>query len=478
VRGAITLLIVGSVIATLGTAALTLYAFRRRVRERYLLWFGLFSILYGIVLVIRNSAFRLGFGQPQTIGFSVERILTLSTILPGLLLFQEFYGRGWRSSLRWVSGLYCAVAAVAMSGVVRQSPFELIKSPGSTLVILVPVVLAVGAFAGYRPPPLANSRVLFAGLLAFFYAYSVDRLLHAKVDNWHSGFEPYGFLALVICLWYVTAQRVIADERRLVSLNDEMRAATRIQEAILPSRPPSRKNVQIAVRYAPMSAVAGDLYDFPASQPNCITVLLADVTGHGVPAAIVASMIKAAVSTQCGNNDEPASIIAGLNAVLCNETREQYATAVYLCLDAVNNTGRYSTAAHPPPLLWRRGKQVLEVLGTTGLLLGVRPSETYTESTFSFERGDRLVLYTDGLQEAENAKGESFGDVALPALIREKQHLGAEQFVDLLLKEAIGWSCAGTPARQKDDITILIIDILHEPRFQGTTHHLTENHHV
>jgi phosphoserine phosphatase RsbU/P len=275
VRGAITLLIVGSVIATLGTAALTLYAFRRRVRERYLLWFGLFSILYGIVLVIRNSAFRLGFGQPQTVGLSVERLLTLSTILPGLLLFQEFYGRGWRSSLRWVSGIYCAVAAVAMSGVVHQSPIELIQSPGSTLVIMVPFVLAVGAFAGYRPPPLANSRVLFAGLLAFFCAFSVDRLLHTKVGNWHSGFEPYGFLALVICLWYVTAQRVIADERRLVSLSDEMRAATRIQEAILPSGPQSRKDVQIAVRYAPMSAVAGDLYEFPASQPNCIAVLLA-----------------------------------------------------------------------------------------------------------------------------------------------------------------------------------------------------------
>jgi sigma-B regulation protein RsbU (phosphoserine phosphatase) len=109
VRGAVTLLIVGAVIATFGSAAVVLYAFRRRVRERFLLWFGLFSILYGIALVVRNSAFRLGLGQPRNVGLSVERFLTLSRIVPGLLFFEEFYDRGWRSSIRWVSGIYCAL---------------------------------------------------------------------------------------------------------------------------------------------------------------------------------------------------------------------------------------------------------------------------------------------------------------------------------------------------------------------------------
>jgi sigma-B regulation protein RsbU (phosphoserine phosphatase) len=458
VRGAITLLIVGIVIATLGSAAVVVYAFRRRVRERFLLWFGLFSILYGIALVVRNSAFRSGFGQPQSVGLSVERLLTLSIIVPGLLLFEELYGRGWRSSIRWVSGIYCAVVVVAMRGVVHQSPLELIRSPGTTLVIMVPLVLTLGRIAGYRPPPLANSRVLFAGLFAFFCAFSVDRVLHTKFGNWHSGVEPYGFLALVICIWYVTAQRVIADERRLISLNDEMRAATKIQQAILPSTPPSLENVQIAVRYAPMTAVAGDLYDFPAARPNCIAVFVADVMGHGVPAALVASMVKVAVSTQRGNEGEPASIITGLNDVLCNEASKQYATAVYLCLDVVNRVGRYSIAAHPPPLLWRRGKQALEVLGETGLLLGVRLFEAYADSKFSFDVGDRFLLYTDGLLEAENAAGESFGDAALPTFIKEKQDIGAEQFVDLLLKEVLAWSCDGTQVRQEDDITIVVID--------------------
>jgi phosphoserine phosphatase RsbU/P len=459
VRSAITLLIVGAVIATLGAAAVTVYVFRRRAHERFLLWFGLFSILYGIVLVVRNSAFRLGFGQPEGIELSVERLISLSTSVPGLLLFEEFYGRGWRSSIRWLIGSYCVLAAVAMTGVLYQSPFELIPSPGTVLAIMVPLVLALGRLAGYKPPLLPNSRVLFAGLLAFFCAFSFDRLLHPGVGNWHPGVEPYGFLALVICLGYVTSQRVIADERRLLSLTDEMRAATKIQEAILPRTVPSLKNVQVAVRYAPMTAVAGDLYDFPTVRPNCMGVLVADVMGHGVPAALVASMVKVAVSSQHEHSGEPASVIAELNTILCREVREQYVTAVYLCLDAFNGTGRYSAAAHPPPLLWRRGRQALEKLEETGLLLGVRPNEPYAENEFSFEIGDRLLLYTDGLLEAENARGQSFGDAVLPTFIQEKQDLGTEQFADLLLNEVLAWSRDGTEPRQKDDITMLVIDI-------------------
>ncbi len=338
---------------------------------------------------------------------------------------------------------------------------------------MVPVVLAVGRLAGYRPPLLPNSRVLFAGLLAFFCAFSFDRLLHTRLSNWHSGVEPYGFLALVICLWYVTSRRVIADERRLVSLTDEIRAATRIQEAILPRTVPSLKNVRIAVRYAPLTAVAGDLYDFPTVRPNCLSVLVADVMGHGVPAALVASMVKVAVSSQRGHSGEPASVIAELNTILCHEVREQYVTAVYLYLDAVNGIGRYSAAAHPPPLLWRRGRQALEKLGETGLLLGVRPNEPYAENEFSFEIGDRLLLYTDGLLEAENPAGQSFGEAALPTFIQEKQSLGTEQFADLLLKEVLAWSHDGTQPRQEDDITMLVIDFMGcdlEPKGSSSFH--------
>jgi sigma-B regulation protein RsbU (phosphoserine phosphatase) len=152
-------------------------------------------------------------------------------------------------------------------------------------------------------------------------------------------------------------------------------------------------------------------------------------------------------------------VIAGLNSILSAEAREQYVTAVYLCIDVVNRVGRYSAAGHPPPLLWRRRKRELEVLGETGLLLGVRPNEAYADSEFCFEIGDRLLLYTDGLTDPEDAAGGSFGDAALPAFFLEKQDLEAEEFVDVLLKAALDWPGNGTGSQQKDDITILVIDL-------------------
>jgi len=455
VRNTVALLLISNVIATLGVAAVTLYVFRRRDRERFLLWFGLFSILYATVLIVRNSAFRLGFGQPHAIGLAVEHFISLATVVPGLLLFEDFYGRGWRASVRWLIAIYCGVAAIAATGIAHRYSMRAMLPPGTVLVILVPVVLAVGYLTGYKPPPLPHRRILSAGMIAFFCAFSTDRLLHRQVGNWHTGVEPYGFLVLIICLWYVTAQRIVADDRRLVSLTDEMRLATRIQRAILPAEIPHLHNADIAVRYAPMADVAGDLYNFVTLQPSCMGVLVADVTGHGVPAALVASMVKVAVSTQCGKDRGPADVIAGLNTVLCREARQQYVTAEYLVLDTANGVGRHAAGAHPLPLLLRRSTQSLEKVGESGLLLGVRPDEPYGESEFHFEDGDRLLLYTDGLVEAENASGESFGDTALRAFIHKKQDCGAEQFVKLLLEEVLAWSHNG----QEDDITIVAIDL-------------------
>lgn len=458
-RSAIFLLLVSEMIATLGVAAVILYVLRRRDSEKFLLSFGLFSILYAVALISRNSVFQLGFGQPQNIGLAVDHLISLSTVVPGLLLFEDFYGQGWRGALRWLIGIYCVAAVVVVVSITHHHYSRFILPPGTVLIIMVPVVLGLGYVTGYKPPYLAHRRILFTGMTVFFGAFSTDRLLRRQVGDWHAGVEPYGFLALVICLSYATIQRIVADDRRLLSLTDEMRAATRIQKAILPREIPILENANIAVRYAPMADVAGDLYDFLASRPCCMGILVADVIGHGVPAALVASMVKVAVSTSCRNDGGPAGIIGGLNTVLCKEAREQYVTASYLYLDTASGIGRHAAGAHPSPLLWRRRAQTLEKIGESGLLLGVRANETYDESEFHFERGDRLLVYTDGLTEAENAAEESFGETALPAFIHNMRDCGTEEFADDLLREALAWSRDGRGKGQTDDITIVVIDL-------------------
>lgn len=146
-----------------------------------------------------------------------------------------------------------------------------------------------------------------------------------------------------------------------------------------------------------------------------------------------------------------------LNKTLCQEVAGQYATAVYVSLDREQGLGRYSAAGHPPPLLWRRSSQTLQTLDTAGSLLGVRDEETYTTTDFAFDKGDRLLLYSDGLTEAESGAGLSFGDIRLPMLFASRQSYSSEEFAEALLRDVLAWSTEGSG--QADDITFVVIDV-------------------
>jgi phosphoserine phosphatase RsbU/P len=213
-----------------------------------------------------------------------------------------------------------------------------------------------------------------------------------------------------------------------------------------------------------MTAVAGDFYDFQLIRLGCLGVVVADVAGHGVPAALVASMVKVAVSAQTAIAAEPGKVIAGLNSTLCSQAHGQYATAVYVVLDQAKQMGCCSAAGHPAMLLWRRADRTLLKLNEGALLLGVRPSEEYAQTEFSLETGDRLLVYTDGVMEAENARGEAFGQARLDEFMTTHQDLPAEQFVDRLLDEVLGWPQNPSTGEQADDITVVVIDIGTTPR--------------
>ena len=125
--------------------------------------------------------------------------------------------------------------------------------------------------------------------------------------------------------------------------------------------------------------------------------------------------------------------------------------------------GCYSAAGHPPLLLWHRATRTLLELNESGLLLGVRPGEEYAQTEFTLEAGDRLLVYTDGLVEAVNVRGEAFGEARLGEFIRTYQDLPAEQFADRLLDEVLRWPENGSIRTQADDITVVVIDIGNMP---------------
>jgi sigma-B regulation protein RsbU (phosphoserine phosphatase) len=442
-----------------GLVALAVYVLRFRSKERDLLWIGLFAALYGADLALRNPIFQLSFGISHEIFLFAPRILNACSIVPALLLFEEFYGRGWHSLLHWVIVGYAVVATGVYGFMFVHSRPELIPSAATTLVVCVPLVLVIGRVFRYQPPRLEHAKVLFAGLLCFFLAFSIDRLRSLHAGQWKPGLEPYGFIVLLGCLSVVATQRILADDRRLMTLTDEMHAAAAIQASILPQSVPTLDRARIAVRYIPMSVVAGDFYDFPMASPDSVDILIADVMGHGVPAALVASMVKVAVHARAGEPGHPGRVIESLNSILCDEAPGQFVTAAYFHLDLSIRSGSYSAAAHPPPLLWSRARQQLVTLQGGGLLLGVRKHERYRSFQFPLESGDRILLYTDGLTEAENANEEPFGDRALPAFFARQQDLNADEFAQSLQEKVLNWS-RQTRRGPADDITFVVIDIL------------------
>src|SRR4051812_18317491 len=118
-------------IATLGSCAIVAYAFRRKAGERGFLWFCLFSAPYGVILMLRSPIFQLGFGQPETFARFAERLVAFWTIIPALLLFKDFYGDGWRSSVQWLIGSYGALAGIAFALMLLQNRPEAVPSPAT-----------------------------------------------------------------------------------------------------------------------------------------------------------------------------------------------------------------------------------------------------------------------------------------------------------------------------------------------------------
>lgn len=453
------LLILGSIIAAIGVGAVVVHLFRRRSGERVLLWFGLFAGPYGLRLLTSTTPFQMALGQSLGFWPYVSKLIEFAIMVPALLLFEDFYGKGWRSSVRWLMWCYGVFATIAFADIVIHRRPDLLPAAGIGTVFLLPVVLLLGRLNGYKPPRVPDQGVLSFGMLVLFLTFAQNRFASTGLFVWHTDTEPYGLFVLICCLGYAAARRVIANEKQLVSLDEEMRAASQIQSSILPRKNPQVGNFRLAVRYAPMRAVAGDFYDFLPIRPDCLGIVVADVAGHGVPAALVASMVKVAVSGQTAIGTEPGKVITGLNSTLCSHAEGQYATAVYLVLDQTRRTGCYAAAGHPPSLLWRRATRKLVELNESGLLLGVRPREQYAQTEFRLEAGDRLLLYTDGLVEAENARGEVFGDSSLEEFIAAHQNLSPEQFAEHLLNEVIGWSENGSTRGQADDITLVVIDI-------------------
>ena len=282
------------------------------------------------------------------------------------------------------------------------------------------------------------------------------------VDYIHKPFSPAVVQARVhthLVLRGIRAQ--LASQ--LQTIQSEMNTARQIQLSILPREIPAIKGLDISARYLPMTSVAGDFYDFIAIDEKRIGILVADVSGHGMPAALISSMLKIALDGQTKHATDPARVLDGLNRALCGKFQGHFVTAVYVVVDTERECILYAGAGHPPLILMDHSTGEAHDFLENGLFLGYFPDASYTAMEIPFKAGDWGVLYTDGIPEMTDPSDEQFGLERLKQFLQDNHDLSAGQFVDALLDELSRWSDLASGREAEDDITLLAFHFERQP---------------
>jgi len=445
---------VGLLATVAGLMACALYFLRRRDRVVTLFYFGMMAAMYGMRLLVGTST--AAYFIPGAVQRWVIFFVTGFILIPFVLFFGEMLAPELRRKRRWGIA-YLLVQGTAFVLAHLDPATRAIAERINNFVVLIALpVLILMLFVGRRVArrELIAIRIGVLALLAFTaYTNGVDlRFFHGN-----PGIEYVGFTIMLVCLGYVTVRRTVQGAEQFDAMQREMELAQEIQGRLLAPKV-NVKYVEIATRYVPVAWVAGDFYDFLAPDETGIGILVADVSGHGVSAALAASMVKVAVRAQTDHAADPAAVLKGMNEILVGNLDVQYVTAAYLYLDFAARELRYSGAGHPALLVWHAAERRAEAVEENGLILGVFPEAEFTTRRMRLQSGDRCLLYTDGVTEAPNAAGEEFGSERLLEFVRDNANLTPEKFCDALLARVDAW-CGRRPGQEPaDDLTLLLAE--------------------
>jgi sigma-B regulation protein RsbU (phosphoserine phosphatase) len=244
------------------------------------------------------------------------------------------------------------------------------------------------------------------------------------------------------------------EKRRL---EGELSIARQIQTTFLPKGDPEVNGFDIAGINIPSSQVGGDFFDFIKIVENQLGIAIADVSGKGIPAALIMAAFRASLKAEILNNYAIRTIFQKVNRLLFESIeREMYVTAVYGVLDTKNRVLTFSNAGHNPPIL-RRFDGSIGYLSEGGIALGVLESSTYEERPLGLLSGDVLILYTDGVTEAFSPEGEEFGLQRLVEVIEEKYELSARDLLNEIYERVQDFTGDSV---QLDDLTMVAIKVL------------------
>jgi serine phosphatase RsbU (regulator of sigma subunit) len=236
-------------------------------------------------------------------------------------------------------------------------------------------------------------------------------------------------------------------------IEQELRTARAIQHAFLPREVPAFPEWRLVPYYQPAREVGGDFYDFLSLPDGQLGLVIGDVTGKGVPAAMVMATVHTMLRAAARGTASPGEVLARINDLLVAELPEgMFVTCFYAILDPASGQIRYANAGHDPP--YRRRAGDVARLWATGMPLGIMPGSDYEEDATILAPGDSLLLYSDGLVEAHDPTREMFGSPRLIKLLADRAE-GA-QLIESLLGELRRFTGEGW--EQEDDVTLVTLE--------------------
>src|SRR5215469_9589504 len=251
------------------------------------------------------------------------------------------------------------------------------------------------------------------------------------------------------------AEKNTALEKAQAQLKAELEVARSLQLAILPAAFPARPGCQGAARMIPATTMGGDFYDYIELPDGQIGLVIADVSGHGVPAAFFMAVARTNLRELAVRHTDPGECLAQTNDALCAQNPlDLFVTVFYCVLDPKSGVVRYANGGHNPPYIRRAAGPIESLNGPGGLVLGAMPGVAFPTHTVQLLRGDELVLYTDGVTEAFNPAEELYGAQRLVDEVRVHGSGTPAALVERICQSVTKF--AGTEP-QSDDITLTVL---------------------
>ena len=250
-------------------------------------------------------------------------------------------------------------------------------------------------------------------------------------------------------------REALQSRDELVALRQELGVAAKMQESILPTDFPDDPRYDLHAWMTPAREVGGDFYDFFKLENDRLAMVVADVSGKGVPAALFMMVSRTLMKGTAIGNSDPAKCMAEVNDLLAESNEESmFVTVFYTAFDPASGLLEYANGGHNLPYVVKASGEVRKVESESGLVLGVMPGFEFPGGSIDLEPGDTFFLYTDGVTEAMNEDGEEFGDDALAKALGECVGAGAAD-VRRYVVEAVKAHAGDAP--QSDDITCLAL---------------------